>query len=177
MTSRDFDFARWRPEVVATLVFVIDHGRVFLIRKRRGHGQGKVNGPGGKVEPGETPVACAVRECQEETGLTPLDPQPLVELRFLDVDAGGEPPMLGIAFRAEAFEGTAGETAEAEPFWCPLDAIPYHRMWADDRIWLPHLIANEPVRGEFVMAGERLVDHRLQAVERGYLDALARRPV
>jgi 8-oxo-dGTP diphosphatase len=177
MTSQDFDFSAWRPEVVATLVYIIDRDRMFLIRKRRGHGRGKINGPGGKVERGETPVACAVRECQEETGLTPLDLEPLVELRFLDVGDDGEPPMLGLAFRAVAFEGVARQTAEAEPFWCSLDAIPYDRMWADDRVWLPHLIANEPVRGDFVMAGERLVDHRLCPVGRPYLRELAARPV
>jgi len=32
--------------------------------------EGKWNGVGGKLEPGETPDACAIREIKEETGLT-----------------------------------------------------------------------------------------------------------
>jgi len=34
--------------------------------------------PGGRVDEGETPVAAAVRECLEETGVRCRDPQPLV---------------------------------------------------------------------------------------------------
>jgi 8-oxo-dGTP pyrophosphatase MutT (NUDIX family) len=48
---------------------VTPEGRVVLIRQFR-HGVGRVTleVPGGEVEPGETPEACAARELQEETG-------------------------------------------------------------------------------------------------------------
>jgi 8-oxo-dGTP diphosphatase len=46
---------------------------VVLIRKNRPAWQaGKLNGVGGKVEPGEAPVEAMRREFQEETGLTVL---------------------------------------------------------------------------------------------------------
>lgn len=41
--------------------------------------------PGGGAEPGETPVACALRELHEEFGLR-LSPQGLVGHRFLNAD-------------------------------------------------------------------------------------------
>ena len=33
-------------------MFVVQGGKILLIRKKRGIGAGKVNGPGGKFEPG-----------------------------------------------------------------------------------------------------------------------------
>ena len=51
-------------------LFSLDRQRVLLIRKRRPAWQaGKLNGLGGKIEPGETPDAAARREVLEETGL------------------------------------------------------------------------------------------------------------
>ena len=38
--------------------------------------------PGGKCEPSETPTACAVRECREETGLAVLPVRLLQEKEF-----------------------------------------------------------------------------------------------
>jgi 8-oxo-dGTP diphosphatase len=48
-----------------------DYGeRVILIRKNRPEWQaGKANGVGGKVEPGEMPMAAMIREFREETGV------------------------------------------------------------------------------------------------------------
>lgn len=43
---------------------------VLLGMKKRGFGQGKWNGFGGKVEPGETVEAAALRELEEEACLT-----------------------------------------------------------------------------------------------------------
>ena len=54
-TVDDVDWDKWNPEVRATLLFVIQEGRILLIHKKRGFGRGKINGPGGKIESGETP--------------------------------------------------------------------------------------------------------------------------
>jgi len=48
--------------------------------KRRGFGVGKWNGPGGKVEPGETLEQAVVREVKEETGLVVSRPEKMAEL-------------------------------------------------------------------------------------------------
>ena len=62
----DIDWSGWQAKDPATLVFVFRDDEILLINKKTGLGKGKVNGPGGKVEPGETPEAAAIRECHEE---------------------------------------------------------------------------------------------------------------
>ena len=161
------DFARWRPDSVATLLFVVRGGEVLLIRKLRGHGAGKINGPGGMVERGETPRACALREIEEEVGVVATSATPLLELRFQNTDGSS---MLGFAFRADACRGDAHDTAEAVPFWCPIGAVPYDAMWDDDRLWLPYLFERTPLVGEFLMHDDRLVAHRLRPIDAASLE-------
>src|SRR5438270_2458633 len=72
----------WAPTVRANLCFIQKHGRVLLIRKKRGFGAGKINGPGGKIDPGETALESTVRETFEELLVTPLEPQQVGELFF-----------------------------------------------------------------------------------------------
>lgn len=153
------DFEHWRPNRLATLMFVVRRHEVLLIRKKRGHGAGKINAPGGMVESGETPLQCALREIEEEVGVRALDVTALAELRFQDTDGSS---MLGYAFKAGDSLGEPHETAEATPFWCPLDAIPYPQMWEDDLLWLPYLLDGSVVTGEFLMHSDRLVAHRLR---------------
>ena len=171
----------WTPRELGTLVFVERdcapanaHRRreVLLIHKKRGHGAGKVNAPGGRVEPGETPHECAVREVREEVGLRCSDLEPAAQLRFHDTVNGFD--MRGFVFLARTFEGNAVETPEAAPFWCAWEAIPYHEMWDDDRYWLPRLRARELVRGDFVFANDALVTHRIELVESGAKRAFVR---
>ena len=47
MPVSDIDWDTWQPEEVATLMFIIQGDSVLLIRKKRGLGAGKINGPGG----------------------------------------------------------------------------------------------------------------------------------
>lgn len=68
---RDIDWDNWKPKDPATLVFVTRGARILLIRKKRGLGAGKINAPGGRLEPGETPLQAAIRETQEELHITP----------------------------------------------------------------------------------------------------------
>lgn len=54
---------------VVGFFFDQDGGSVVLLRKQRPAWQaGLLNGPGGKIEPDETPLAAMVREFHEETG-------------------------------------------------------------------------------------------------------------
>lgn len=155
----DIDWAQWRPTVQATLLFVLHEGQILLMRKKRGLGAGKVNGPGGKLEPGETPVEAAVRETREELCVTPLDPQPRGTLAFQFVDGLR---MFVWVFVAHSHTGVATETDEAVPLWTPLDRIPYDEMWADDRVWVPHALAGRTVRLHAVFSGDAMLDYDLE---------------
>lgn len=152
------DWQLWQAHDPATLVFVVRGGEILLIRKKRGLGAGKINGPGGRLEPPETLLECAVREVREELGVTPLGMELGGENRFQFVD--GYSIHVHI-FRASDCEGEPRETPEAIPHWTPLDAIPYDEMWEDDRLWLPLLFAGTPFDGRFLFEGDRMLDYRL----------------
>jgi len=150
------DWQTWIAEERATLMFVLKHDQVLLIRKKRGLGAGKINGPGGHIEPDETPMECAVRETQEELKITPLNVSAHGELRFHSDDF---PKIHAYVFVAMDLRGTAAETDEAVPLWTPVDQIPYEEMWEDDLYWLPQVLAGKRVDGRFVFEGETLLDH------------------
>lgn len=148
------DWAAWEPDLEATLLFVLRDGRLLLIHKKRGLGAGKLNAAGGKVDPGETPAEAAVREFAEEVRARPVAPRKAGEVLFHVTDG----PSIRIhVFRAEDLAGVPAETAEATPMWVPVDAIPYDRMWADDRYWLPLLLEGRSFVARTVFEGERLL--------------------
>ena len=147
------DWGRWRPEMRATLMFIRDGHEVLLMRKLRGIGAGKINAPGGKIEPGETPLEAAIRETQEELLVTPLKPRKMGELFFAMSDL---PDIFVHVFMAEAFSGKAGETEEAIPRWTKISDIPYDMMWEDDEHWLPRMLEGETFRGHFYFESERI---------------------
>lgn len=129
----------WRPEFIGTLVFVLRQAEVLLIHKKTGHGAGKINGPGGKLDPNESVYDCAIREVAEEVGLQVSNLTCRAEMRFVELNG---PQWLGFAFTCSHFKGDLIETPEAQPFWCGINEIPYPRMWPDDKIWLPKILTN-----------------------------------
>ena len=148
----------WEPRERATLCFLIQDEQILLIRKKRGLGAGKINGPGGRIEPGEEPHECAVRETSEEVGLTPQNVQNRGELHFQFADGYS---LHCAVFVAHEFTGELIETDEALPIWTPLDSIPYDEMWADDIHWLPGVIAGGTFRGYFHFDGEKMLSKHL----------------
>jgi 8-oxo-dGTP diphosphatase len=158
-TAAQSEWEGWAPVDRATLVFVIRGGEILLIRKKRGLGVGKINGPGGRLENGESIVDCARREVEEELRITPTGLCCHGELCFEFVDGYA---IHVTVFRADGCRGEASETEEAVPLWTPLDRIPYDEMWADDRIWLPLLIAGEGFRGRFVFDDDVMLDAAIE---------------
>jgi 8-oxo-dGTP diphosphatase len=154
----DVDWSRWRG-VECTLVFVVRGEELLLMRKLRGIGAGKINGPGGKLDPGEAPLAGAIRETREEVCAVPREISYAGRNAFQFADGNAIDVLV---FRANALEGTPAATPEAKPFWVRLDAIPYGEMWEDDALWLPHLLAGRRFSGRFLFDGDRLLDWSLE---------------
>lgn len=160
----DVDWESWDPRIVATLLFVVRDGQVLLIRKKRGIGKGKINGPGGKLDPGETLLECAVRETEEELGVRALGAREVGHLRFQFVDG------LGIdctVFRADDCEGEALETEEAVPLWTPVDDLPFDEMWDDDRVWMPVMLEGRRFDLWATFDGDRMLDWRMEEGDPG----------
>ena len=148
------DWTSWRGEMHATILFIIKDGKILLIEKKRGLGAGKINGPGGKIDAGETPLEAAVRETEEELCITPTAPRKMGELQFSMSDC---PHIHCHVYRADDYTGTPTETDEAVPVWTAIDAIPYQRMWEDDQHWLPILLKDQSFLGRFVFESDRLL--------------------
>lgn len=136
-----------------TLLFLRKDGRILLAMKKRGFGVGKWNGTGGKVEPEETIHDAAIRECQEEIGVTPRNIIKVGELRFYM----SHNPLFGHhahIFIATSWDGEPHETEEMQPAWFLEDEIPYDTMWPDDIQWLPMVLAGKRFHGSFTLGSD-----------------------
>jgi len=125
----------------------MDRDRVLLGLKKRGFGQGKWNGFGGKVEAGETVAQAATRELYEEAGIMAraVEKRGVMDFTFEVAVA----PFAIHVFAVNSFAGEPRETGEMQPQWFALSEIPYEAMWADDRHWLPLLLAGKSFAGSF----------------------------
>jgi len=152
------NWSAWQPRERATLLFVLRDGKALLIHKKKGLGAGKINGPGGRLEPGETPLQAAIREVQEELCVTPTGVEEAGELMFQFTDGFS---IHGYVFTATDCRGEPQETDEAIPIWTPVDQFPFDRMWEDDRVWVPHMLAGRKFRGRFLFDGDRMLGSEL----------------
>jgi hypothetical protein len=104
MHFHDPDFwQNWQPTMKASLCFVRQGGMVLMIRKKRGLGAGKINGPGGRLELGESALEAAIRELLKLPATPPhLDAARLEALPespgvYVFVGASGQPLYVGKA--------------------------------------------------------------------------------
>ena len=154
----DIDWSSWQAKDPATLVFVFRDDEILLINKKTGLGKGKVNAPGGKVEPGETPEAAAVRECHEELDIRVSKLEYCGEHRFQFLDGYSIHVWV---YRTRDFEGVPTESREASPLWTRMDQIPFEKMWEDDKYWLPMVIRGERFQARWIFDGDRMADHEI----------------
>ena len=159
---QDIDWKNWQAKDPASLTFIFKNNRVLLIRKKRGLGAGKINAPGGRLEPRETMLDCAVREVQEELCITPVDPEFVGENLFQFTNGYSKHVYTYVAYD---YEGVPAETDEAIPLWFDIDKIPYEEMWEDDKIWLPMLLKGEKFKGRYIFDNDRMLDHDVHLLQ------------
>ena len=153
-----------------TLVFLIDkiNNRILLGHKKRGFGEGKLNGIGGKVEEGETVEQAAMREGFEEVGIEfgKLTRVALLDFYFPYVDNPAKWNQQVVVYLCNRWHGHPIETEEIKPEWFPLNKVPHDQMWSDDVFWFPKVLEGSMIRAKFLFGKDLLVeDSEIQEVE------------
>ena len=140
----------------ATLLFLIKDNQILLAMKKRGFGQGRWNGAGGKPKEGETIIETAIRETQEEIGVTPKN---ISQVATLDFYFQNKPEwnQQVLVFISNDWEGEISESEEMKPRWFEIDKIPFESMWPDDPFWLPLILKNKKIKAEFTFGDKDIV--------------------
>ena len=140
-----------------TLAVIVKDDKLLLARKLQKIGAGLWNGPGGKIEAGETPSQAIVRECEEELCIRPTEFVAAGEIYFYFPD---DPKwnMHCFVYRVMAWDGTPAPTAEmASPSWFDRKELPFSEMWPDDEIWLPRIILKETIHASFLFGQQKTI--------------------
>lgn len=148
------------PLQKATLCFLVRGDEILLAMKKRGLGEGKWNGVGGKLEAGEKVEEAVTRETQEEIGVTPVSFKQVATLDFY-FPSKPEWSQQVLVFLINKWKGEAVETEEMAPKWFNRYDIPFESMWGDDKHWLPLVLEGKKVRGEFLFEGERILEFNI----------------
>ena len=124
---------------------------VLLGEKKKGLGLGKTVGPGGKLEPGESPTQAAVREVLEESGLE-IHEENLIALGRIRYEFPDRPAWSQVSwvFATQVWQGEVVESDELLLHWHRVDEIPFDRMWDDAKYWLPEALAGDYCERRFV---------------------------
>lgn len=132
----------------ATICLLIKDCQILLGMKKRGFGEGRWNGCGGKVKEdiNETPEQCIVRETKEEFDVTMKEFKHVakIEFSFPHKPEWGQQVFIYLCTK---WDGKPTESEEMRPKWFDIAEIPYDQMWVDGLYWLPKVL-----NGEFVEA-------------------------
>lgn len=132
-----------------TLCLLKKDNEILLAMKKRGFGEGKYNGVGGKIENGETPEMAMIRETQEEISVTPINYEKVGLIEFDEFYKGNKQNLVFHLYMVYDWEGTPSETEEMAPKWFNINEIPYDKMFPDDKYWLPLILEGKKIRAYF----------------------------
>jgi len=132
---------------LTTLVFIRRGDEILLGMKKRGFGEGRWNGFGGKIEPGESPLAGAKRELLEESRLVG---ESFTEIAHIFFDFESTPDTIDCTvYFCDDYLGEPIETEEMRPQWFKANDLPYDQMWTDDQYWIPLVLQGKKLDAIF----------------------------
>ena len=132
----------------ATLLFLLKDNQILLAMKKRGFGVNRWNGYGGKQKENETITETAIRETQEEIGVTPKNITQVAILSFYFKNKS-EWNQQVLVFTTHEWKGEPSESEEMSPKWFDIKNIPYESMWPDDPFWLPLVLKGIQIQAKF----------------------------
>ncbi len=132
-----------------TLCLLRKDKKLLLAKKKRGFGEGKYNGVGGKLEKGETPEEAMIRETREEINVTPTKYEKIGTVEFDEYFKDEPLNLLFHLYVAYEWDGEPTESEEMAPKWFNVDEIPFDEMFRDDTYWLPLVLDGKKIKAYF----------------------------
>lgn len=128
----------------STLCYIEREGKLLLLyrnKKENDPNEGKWIGVGGKIEEGETPDDCVLREVMEETGLRLTDYRLRGKVNFISEAWDDEEMYL---YSATGFEGEIIRICdEGELCWVEKEKVFDLPMWEGDRYFLKEMLSSD----------------------------------
>jgi 8-oxo-dGTP diphosphatase len=147
---------------LATLCYVRQGDQTLMvhrIKNRNDMHEGKWNGLGGKLEPGETPEECAIREIYEESGLKVRHP----ELKGLLTFPGfaNDEDWYAFVFVVTEFTGELIDSPEGDLAWVDNSGLVELNLWEGDKIFLSWLERPGFFSGKFIYQEGKFIDYNV----------------
>ncbi len=149
---------------LATLCYIRDKSseRTLMLyrnKKENDMHEGKWNGLGGKLDEGESPEECVIREVYEEAGLTISEPKLKGVITFPAFD--GFDDWYVFLFTAENFSGELIDSNEGELAWIENGKLYDLNLWDGDKIFMGWLDSEKFFSAKFIYANGKLAEHHV----------------
>lgn len=147
---------------LATLCYVKADGKTLMIhriKKENDMHHGKWNGLGGKLDPGESPEECVIREVFEESGLKIVAPRLKGVLTFPKFAKNED--WYAFIFVAHEFYGQLIDSNEGVLRWIDDGRLLDLDLWEGDNIFIPWLDQPGFFSGKFVYQAGKLIEHKV----------------
>ncbi len=145
---------------LATLCYIQHNNKTLMLyrnKKENDYHEGKWNGLGGKLEQGETPEECAIREVYEESGLIIKNPQMKGIITFPMFD--GKDDWYVFLFLFNGFEGKLIDSPEGTLKWIETEKLTDLNLWEGDKIFVPWLFQNKFFSAKFNYKDKKFIDY------------------
>lgn len=130
---------------------------IHRVKKENDVHEGKWNGLGGKVQAGESPEECVIREIREESGLRIKDPFLKGFLTFPNFD--GVEDWYVFVFVAHGCEGELIDSDEGNLEWIEDADLLDLNLWEGDRLFFDWFDEDGFFSGKIVYEDGNVVDH------------------
>jgi 8-oxo-dGTP diphosphatase len=145
---------------LATLIYIRRDGKTLMVHRNKKPNDmhmGKWNGMGGKLEQGESPEECAVREAREETGLELREPRLAGFITFPAFDDFED--WYVFLFTATEFSGELIESPEGHLEWIRDTDLLDLNLWDGDRVFLPWVLAGRFFSAKFEYSAGKMTKY------------------